>query len=560
MLNSMKALPIGYEDFKEIIDGKLYYVDKSMLIYEIIRNQEKNMLITRPRRFGKTLNMSMLKYFFDINEKDNAYLFDGLEISKHYDELSSRRNAYPVISLSFKETKQKSFNSALYNIRLSIQSQYKKYKSVLNSDCIDIYDRQLIEEVMDINSSAEVLSNSIKLLSSCLYQYYGAKAIILIDEYDVPLESACLNGYYDEMVDFVRTLFSSALKTNSCVELSVITGCLRASKESIFTGWNNAKIYSVLSARYSSFMGFTPDEVKSILKFYDLENKMPVMKEWYDGYIFGKSEIYNPWSVLNQTAEWIDTNGNGAAKTWWINTSGNDIIQRLIEFNDDTSKEKIERLIQGECIQAALNENVTYGDILNDRENIWSFLYFTGYLKIRDTVSADDDIYTLEIPNLEVEKCYKKIIHRYFRGYARALNKTDLYSLLLKGHAEEFADKISAIMEETISFFDTAENFYHGFLAGILSEFPNFRVKSNRESGKGRTDLTIFQKYPKETAVILEFKVCGNYEEMSIYAQKALRQINDNGYDAEAKSERYKHIIKYGIAFCKKACYAVCEK
>lgn len=383
---------------------------------------------------------------------------------------------------------------------------------------------------------------------------------MLIDEYDVPLESAYLKGYYDEMISFVRTLFSSSMKDNTNVAMSVITGCLRVSKESIFTGWNNFKVNSIQSERYSEFFGFEPREVHDVLKYYGIEEKEADVKKWYDGYIFGKNEIYNPWSVLNQTECWVTEDYDKIPQAWWVNTSGNDIIKTLVEYADDDINEQMEELIQGKSIRTRINETVTYSELRDEDANIWSFLYFTGYLKIKEVIPVYEDMdeeYMMVIPNLEVRKCYRGIIGSYFRSHvAKNVNKSRLYEYLINGKADEFAESVTEIMEDTISFYDTAENFYHGFLAGILSGYEGYRVKSNRENGRGRTDLTIMQKRPRENAVILEFKVCGDMDKLKETAEKTLEQIESRNYDNEIRRDKYKRILKYGIAFCGKECYA----
>ncbi len=563
IMSRKKVLPIGHENFKEIIDKNLYYADKSMLIYDILKREEKNVLFMRPRRFGKTLNMSMLKYFFDIREKGNEYLFDGLKIAEHYDEVGKDRNAYPVISLSLKEAKKSCFEDAFYYIKIAIQNQFENYRYVWESDKVKLNEREQAKRIMSEDAEPKIMGNAIRLLSSCLHDYYNKNVVLLIDEYDVPLEAAYLNGYYNEMVGFIRTLFSSGLKTNDNLKLAVITGCLRVSKESVFTGLNNLTAVSILSEAYSEYFGFTRNETDDILKYYGLEGKAEDLKKWYDGYLFGKTEVYNPWSVLNQIRVW-DNNPEALAQPWWINTSGNDIIRTLVEYADDEINEQIEELIQGKSITTTLNENVTYMDIKEEGENIWSFLYYTGYLKIIEVIpgeEGEEEEYRMVIPNLEVRRCYRKIIRNYFKSHtSKNVNKSRLYAYLLEGKADEFAESVTEIMEDTISFYDTAENFYHGFLAGILTGYEGYRVKSNRENGNGRTDLTILQKRPRETAVIIEFKVCGSEEELEKTAEKALEQIENRKYDSEIRMDRYKNILKYGIAFCKKECCARMKK
>ncbi|MGM9936625.1 MAG: AAA family ATPase [Candidatus Ornithomonoglobus sp.] len=560
LLNSgKKRIPIGYEDFKEIIDGKFYYVDKTMLIYHLLCNGGKNNLITRPRRFGKTLNFSMLRYFFDITEKDNAYLFDGLKISEHYDELAMYRNTRPVISLSLKCAKQGSYARAVYNLRYEIQEQFEKYRYVWESDKIDKGKRDQAEAVMNANANEEILSNSIKLLSSCLKQYYGVNAIVLIDEYDVPLEDAYFSGYYDEMVRFIRSLFESALKTNPALEFSVITGCLRISKESIFTGLNNLEVNSILSDAYSESFGFIQAEVDEIMCYYGIEEKRQEMKEWYNGYLFGKSEVYNPWSVLNQAKTWA-RDIDAFAVPWWANTSSNNIIKTLVEQSDDETKAAVERLIHGGSVKTYLKETVTYGDLTESNENIWSFLFFTGYLKIESVTKAGTKaLYSLVIPNLEIHDCYTDIIMQYFNAYKRAVNKDELYTALLSRDAAGFAEPITKLLKSSISFYDNTESFYHGLVSGLLAGNIYYDIKSNRETGSGRSDLIVYRQDRFTDAVIIEFKVCKENEEIDKAAARALKQINDLDYAAEAREKGYRNIIKYGVAFKNKVCYAIVE-
>ena len=416
-----KRIPIGYEDFKQIIDGNFYYVDKTMLIYELLNDGGQNNLITRPRRFGKTLNFSMLKYFFDITEKENAYLFDGLKISEHYDEAAEYRNTHPVIMLSLKCGKQGDYNRAIRSICFEIQEQFKKYRFVSASEKVDVTDRKRFEAIADsIDPDETTFAESIKLLSRCLMQYYGKKSIILIDEYDVPLEDAYFSGYYDKMVTFIRSLFESALKTNPALEFSVITGCLRISKESIFTGLNNLETNSILSNTYSGSFGFVQSEVDELIGYYGLEEKRAEIKKWYDGYLFGKTEVYNPWSLLNQVKVW-SKDRDAIVTSWWTNSSSNSIIKTLVEQSDDETKAEMERLLDGESIESHLRETITYGDMTDGNENIWSFLFFTGYLKLNGIVKSGDEtgeetVYSLVIPNLEIRRCYTTVIMDYFEN------------------------------------------------------------------------------------------------------------------------------------------------
>ena len=562
LTNGKKRIPIGYEDFKQLIDSGFYYVDKSMLIYELLHSGGQNNLITRPRRFGKTLNFSMLKYFFDINEKDNAYLFDGLKISEHYEELAMYRNTHPVITLSLKCAKQGNYREALRGLKYEIQRQFINNKFILDSDKLADEYKDEYKKILSMDEDA-VWSNSIQLLSICLKQYYGTKTIILIDEYDVPLEDAYFSGYYDEVVRFIRSLFESALKTNSALEFSVITGCLRISKESIFTGLNNLAVNSILSNKYSESFGFVQSEVDELMRYYNIEEKSQLMKKWYDGYLFGKSEVYNPWSVLNQVKEWSEDKDISAIP-WWTNTSSNNIIRTLVSQADNETKDIIENLIHGGNVETVLKETVTYGDLTENNENIWSFLFFTGYLKIKEIVKTGEvigepTIYSLVIPNLEIKSCYTDIIIQYFEIYKKAINKDNLYKALLGRNAQSFAEQITDLLRKTISYYDSTESFYHGLISGLLSGNVYYKVESNRETGDGRSDLVLYQQDVAQNAVILEFKVCGKNETADEAAKRALKQINDRDYASKAREDGYKNIIKYGVAFKGKMCYAIVE-
>ena len=562
LTNGKKRIPIGYEDFKQLIDSGFYYVDKSMLIYELLHSGGQNNLITRPRRFGKTLNFSMLKYFFDINEKDNAYLFDGLKISEYYEELAMYRNTHPVITLSLKCAKQGNYREALRGLKYEIQRQFINNKFILDSDKLADEYKDEYKKILSMDEDA-VWSNSIQLLSICLKQYYGTKTIILIDEYDVPLEDAYFSGYYDEMVRFIRSLFESALKTNSALEFSVITGCLRISKESIFTGLNNLAVNSILSNKYSESFGFVQSEVDELMRYYNIEEKSQLMKKWYDGYLFGKSEVYNPWSVLNQVKEWSEDKDISAIP-WWTNTSSNNIIRTLVSQADNETKDIIENLIHGGSVETVLKETVTYGDLTENNENIWSFLFFTGYLKIKEIVktgelTGEPTIYSLVIPNLEIKSCYTDIIIQYFEIYKKAINKDNLYKALLGRNAQDFAEQITDLLRKTISYYDSTESFYHGLISGLLSGNVYYKVEANRETGDGRSDLVLYQQDVAQNAVILEFKVCGKNETADEAAKRALKQINDRDYASKAREDGYKNIIKYGVAFKGKMCYAIVE-
>ena len=555
-----KIIPIGFEDFKEIIDKNLYYVDKTMLIYEILKSGAKNNLITRPRRFGKTLNFSMLKYFFDIREKDSRYIFDGLKISEHFDELASYRNTHPVITLSLKGGKQPTYELAIDSLVKEIQCQASDFAYILESDKILPADAENYRNIISGDRTDEKLFyQAVKTMCRCLKQYYGTNTIILIDEYDVPLENAYFAGFYDKMTGFIRSLFESALKTNDALEFSVITGCLRISKESIFTGLNNLAVNSILSKKYSEHFGFVQSEVDDMLEYYDLFEKQNELKKWYDGYLFGNTEVYNPWSVVYQISEWLDASEE-TPKAHWINTSSNAIVRNLIEQADETVKEQIESLIRGESIEAPIRETITYGDMDSVNENIWSFLFFTGYLKVISLRQEGTKIYyNLVIPNLEIQDCYTDVIREYFDKYKEKFDKKKLFEALLNKDAEHFSKEVTELLGKSISYYDNKESFYHGLILGLLNVGTYYDIKSNRETGNGRYDIAIYQKDRFLTAIILELKICHGDDEPAKVAQMALNQINEKKYYAEAVQRGYKNILKYGIAFKDKICYAVVE-
>lgn len=557
-INGKKRIPIGYEDFREVIDKDFYYIDKTMLIHDILTGGGKNNLITRPRRFGKTLNLSMLRYFFDIRERDNFGLFDGLAISKYYNEVAEYRNTHPVIMLSLKGAKQNDFETALKSICAEIKEKFSDYSFIVEGGRINEVEREGFRRIMSTDADAALFGSSVKLLSRCLKQYYGKNAIILIDEYDVPLESAYFGGYYDEMVGFIRSLFESALKTNDALEFSVITGCLRISKESIFTGLNNLKTNTILNKRYSEYFGFNETEVKGLLDYYGMEKKFGTIKRWYDGYLFGDKEIYNPWSIMYYAGELLEDE-EADPKANWINTSSNNIIRSLIENSTDETRSAVERLVNGGSIKTHLSETVTYEDMQKADENIWSFLFFTGYLRIQDTIpvnkeTGEEAVYTLVIPNIEIRTCYIKLIMNYFDSRKRSMDKEGLLEALLSGDAEGFARPVTSLLKSTVSYYDNAENFYHGLLVGLLSGNVYYRVESNRENGSGRSDIVIYQLDRAENAIIIEIKICDKNEMPDKAASRALEQINEKHYDDEARERGYRRIQKYGVAFKDKIC------
>lgn len=564
LTNGKKRIPIGYEDFKQLIDSGFYYVDKSMFIYELLHSGGQNNLITRPRRFGKTLNFSMLKYFFDINEKDNAYLFDGLKISEHYEELAMYRNTHPVITLSLKCAKQGDYDKAIYSLRHEIQYQFKKYSDVLKSEKIDVNDRKRAEEIMAKDVPDTVLGDSMKLLCLCLKQYYGVNTIILIDEYDVPLEDAYFSGYYDKMVQFIRSLFESALKTNPALEFSVMTGCLRISKESIFTGLNNFKVVSITDSRFDEQFGFTDEEVQRLLADYHLKDHIEETKEWYDGYHFGDTDVYCPWDVVNHV-DCLLEDPNAEPQSYWINTSGNDLVKRFIDKADKTTRNEIERLIAGDMIEKSIRMELTYDEIDNSIDNLWSILFTTGYLTQQG--KSERGVYRLVIPNKEIREVYILQIQEWFKD--SVLHNREPINQLLKAIKEGDADTVekdlTKILVNTISIFDTKsrkeekEIFYHGIVLGLLRCESEWLIQSNIESGDGLVDILIETEDP-DAGIIIELKYAQTFQGLSKACENAMRQIRERRYDERLRNEGRNDILAYGIAFCKKKCKVVVER
>ena len=540
----MKLLPIGIENFKELIDKNYYYVDKTNLIANIIN--EKVVLYTRPRRFGKTLNMSMLYYFFSIKEKDNAYLFDYLNISKNKNALK-HQNKYPTIFISLKEMKNSTFDAQVSSFGDIIKNVILQNKELLESVYVDESDRIILQDFRFLKGTLNQLKYSLKTISRCLYNHYHQKVIILIDEYDVPLQSAYQNNYYDEMVEFLRNVFSSALKTNDALEKSILTGCLRISKESIFTGLNNFKAYSILYKSKNEFFGFNENEVKQLLEDYQLSSYMDEVKEWYDGYLFGNIEIYNPWSTLMYVDSKLD-NVTNQPVSFWANTSGNDLVVNYIQNGSDELHEEFEQLIQGQSLEKYIKPELTYRE-MDNINNIYSFLLLTGYLRVIEDLGENK--YKLVIPNKEVYEIYKQSFMSYFEDYT-FVRKEDFYQCLVREDVDQANEILGDILSRSISYFDNQESFYHGFLVGL---FSGKKIKSNREAMHGRFDLCILPKQIFQTALILECKHSKSVKELVSDAKEGARQIIDNKYEDEIINDGYLHVKGYGISFYKKYCY-----
>ena len=548
-----KPLPIGVEDFKRLVDNEYYFVDKTLMIKELLENKETVNLFTRPRRFGKTLNMSMLQRFFEATEKSNAYLFDGLKIAA-YPEYMAYQGQYPVISISLKSMKRASYQEAYFEYVKLLSDEFERHEIILQSDLVSEEDKLEFQKIKKRIAEPKEYNSAVKLLSKCLQKVYQKNVIILIDEYDVPLENAYHEGFYDDMTNLIRSCFESALKTNPSLEFAVLIGCLRVSRESIFTGLNNLKTYSITKNKFSQYFGFTQEEMKEILQAFSLEQYAGTIAKWYDGYRFGLTEIYNPWSVLNCIDSYLQ-NDMVACEPYWSNTSSNRIVKRLIEESNERTKSMVEELINGTPIHTQIFEDVTYGTIDVNQDYIWSFLLFTGYLKIISCETiGDETYYDMVIPNVEIKSIYKNTIRSWFIDHINRDSRTDILESVIHADAEKLEDLLCTWLTNTISCFDEQENYYHGFVTGLVSGFNGYMVVSNRESGNGRFDLVVKQRSRWHHAAILEFKVVEKYNQMTKACEDALKQIEEKDYEASLRDEQYENIAKLGICFCQKRC------
>ncbi len=554
-----KPLPVGVDNFEDMINSGYYYVDKTMFIKELLDLKGKVNLFARPRRFGKTLNLSMLRYFFEDTgdtEKNegNQRLFQGLKIMEQGKEYEKCMGRYPVINLTLKSAKQTTFASAYNKIKNELAEEFQRHRYVLESGTMDAAAKSLFRKIADGEGEPDDYSGSLKFLSKCLCQATGRHAVILLDEYDVPLENAYFKGFYNEMIDFIRSLFESALKTNDYLQFAVITGCLRISKESIFTGLNHLNIISVLDKKYSEHFGFTEQEVFQMMEDYSVESRFPTMKEWYDGYLFGDTEVYNPWSVIKFLYD-LYSDVNAFPRPYWINTSSNDIIKDMVARADREMKGQIEMLLGGGTLDIQVHEEVTYGDMHSNSGNLWNFLYFTGYLTKESEYFKESSVFLrVRIPNIEVKTIYQSTIMNWMKDFIMKEDFHDLYHAMEDGNARKMADILNGQLFRTISFYDNAENFYHGFLAGILSQSENYLVKSNRESGNGRSDIMVKSPSLRGRSFILEIKVSDSVDDLEGDAQKALQQIYEKRYMEELRTEGYRKIGCYGVSFFRKDC------
>ena len=558
-----KKISIGVEDFKEIIVKDGYFVDKTLMIKKLIEKNAKVTLFMRPRRFGKTLNQFMIRRFFEDERTrsgeriDNGDLFDGLKIAACGEEVLQHQQQYPVIFLSLKSAKQPDFEEAYKKICGALAEEFRRHQYLLAGNSLADDQKIMFQKIMTGQADYSAYNDALKFLSECLWQYHGKNTMILIDEYDVPLENAYLEGFYDQMIPFIRSLFESALKTNPYLEKSVITGCLRISKESIFTGLNNLETDSVLHTRYADSFGFTEDEVKAMLAYYDLAAELPEVKRWYDGYLFNETEIYNPWSILKYVNDRKDK-VTKFALPYWSNTSSNSIVREMVGEADEMAKADLETLINDGTIEKPVHEDITYGDIHQSQDNLWNFLFFTGYLKKiseRKDESGETLYLTMAIPNTEIKTIYKNSIAYWFDQRMKQTDRGPLLHALETGDCAAAEDFISAQLMQTISYFDYAESFYHGFMAGLLTNVGPYCVLSNRESGNGRPDIVMQTvQIRKGRVIILELKIAGSIAEMEAACDRGLAQIEALRYAEPFTNEGYPEVKKYALSFYKKEC------
>ena len=572
MANTLK-LPVGIDDFRKLRESHFYYVDKTRLIEQLLLNWSEVTLFTRPRRFGKTLNMSMLKSFFDIGT-DKA-LFDGLYISGNKELCDEYMGKYPVIFLSLKGVEGLTYEEAFEAFVRIMGKEVNRVSFLADSDKLTQIEREQYKGLTIMKNGRlafdkEKLISSLQLLSQLLYKHYGKKTVILIDEYDVPLDKAFQNGYYNEMVSLIRGLFGQALKTNEFLQFAVLTGCLRISKESIFTGLNNFKVMSITDSRFDEQFGFTDSEVKKLLSDYGMDSHFDEVKEWYDGYHFGRADVYCPWDVINH-ADHLRDDSDAKPQTYWINSSGNSLVRRLINRADSSTKDEIERLIAGEAIEKMIRQDLTYDEIENSIDNIWSVLFTTGYLtKIGEVKLPDSESYAymLVIPNKEVREVFVLQIQEWFK--AVVANDNDTMKLLSKAILDKdeaiLARQLNIVMGRMISILDTKapddmkENFYHGLLLGLLrGSNPDWLIKSNRESGDGFSDILIKPENP-DLGIVIEVKYAKEFKGLDAACDVAMAQIKQKRYDETLRDEGRCDILAYGIAFCRKRCKVAGEK
>ena len=546
-----KRIAIGVSDFSEMLTGAYYYVDKTLFIQDIIEDGSKVMLLPRPRRFGKTLNMSMLRYFFENSTQDNNLLFKGLAIGKHPDCMI-KQGQYPVIFLSFKDLKHDSWEVTYGSLVQLIYTEYNRHLYLMDSPVLTDMDKKYFNRVrLDEGSEADYTS-SIKKLSEFLTKHHGTKTIILIDEYDVPIQQAYIKQYYDSLVSFVRNFMTAALKDNDYLEKAVLTGVMRVARESLFSGLNNLSVWTLLDEPYCKQFGFLETEVEELLNYYGIESQLEEVRNWYNGYIFGNAVVYNPWSLLKYVQNW-----KGGLQPYWINTSDNEIVHRLISRGGPPLKMELEDLLQGTTVIKTINQNISLGEVEKNDQNVWSFLLFSGYLKpISREIIDGEMICGLAIPNREVQTIYRDIVKSWFNDSVHSDFLRTMLKSLISGQIEVFASHFREYVLSSFSYFDTGgkvpEKIYHAFVLGLLVGLrPNYEIKSNREGGYGRYDVMVIPQDTSQAGIIIEFKSVDTEEvkDLEQIAQQALQQIEAKEYQQELFARGIHRIIKLGIIF-----------
>ena len=557
-----KRLPIGIENFEDMINEDYYYIDKTGLIKQLIAEKGLVNLFTRPRRFGKSLNMSMLRYFFEIG--NDPKIFEGLEISKEKELCDQYMGKFPVISISLKGAKAGDYQTAKHMMKYIVGGEARRIYQRMSEDQLNETHKEEMKRLMEYEMEDTTLMAALWNLSLILKEYYGKKVIILIDEYDVPLDKAFENGYYNEMIILIRNMLEQALKTNDNLYMAVLTGCLRIARESIFTGLNNFNIFSITDQYFDEYFGFTDKEVKEMLKYYGAPEAFDETKKWYDGYRFGNEDIYCPWDVINHVDRLRGEPG-AQPQSYWINTSGNDLVKRFVNRADKTTRDEMERLIAGESVEKEIRLELTYDEIDQSIDNLWSVLFTTGYLT--RTGGAVNGAYRLVIPNREIREVFIIQIQEWFKQTVMKDAKPvqEFCKAFLEGNAEEIQKRMTAILDKSISILDTKardeykENFYHGLLIGLLRSEPEWLIKSNKESGDGFCDIFIEPENP-DAGIVIEVKYSASLDGMEKMCETALRQIKDRRYDEELRNDGREDILAYGIAFCKKRCWVICER
>lgn len=553
-------LPTGIEDFKEIRTDGYYYVDKTALIEQVLDKRSKVTLFTRPRRFGKTLNMSMLRYFFEIGV--DSTLFDGLHISQNTELCEKYMGKYPVIAISLKGVDADSYTKAKAQIIKIINREARRHRFLLKSENLDSFDKELLTQLLSRQMEEDTITSSLQELTEVLEAHFSKKVVVLIDEYDVPLAKAYENGYYDKMVLLIRNLFGNVLKTNDSLAFAVLTGCLRIAKESIFTGLNNFKVYSITNTEFDETFGFTNEEVRKMLVYYGLDSHFEEVKAWYDGYRFGNADVYCPWDVVNYCEDHKE-NTNAELQNYWMNTSGNEVIQHFVDSMNDPhmlTKSELELLVSGDTVVKQVDEMITYKELYSNIDNMWSTLFMTGYLTQRG--KEPDGRYHLAIPNREICDC---MVRRVLALFKRSVSQNQellrsFCNAMLASDASTMEHALTEYMGKTISIRDSfaksiRENFYHGLLIGILGSQGAWKATSNKESGDGFSDILLeVNEDDLRIGMVLELKYSKTENALDKECDDALQQIEDKNYDQELREKGYTKILKYGIAFYHKRC------